>query len=207
MSDQRGRTRTGAVARTNLSTASTLGHASPQRACEEIILSGHSRAGACEEISPFVPAEASRKRGPICGRPPACKGWQCADRSDCDHMYGLVTRSRMTAAKMGSATRVPNSNATTRSPLGPSECLASWDRSDRTICFLASFGLGTTASSAGARKISFSKGSWWHSFLERPSSLVSPDGGPQAPRAAPSRLAASHRRRRREAALTARARC
>ena len=34
------------------------------------------------------------------------------DRSDCDHMSGLLSRSHMTAAKMGSATRVPNRKAT-----------------------------------------------------------------------------------------------
>ena len=33
---------------------------------------------------------------------------QRADRSDCDHMSGLLSRSHRTAAKMGSATRVPN---------------------------------------------------------------------------------------------------
>jgi hypothetical protein len=33
------------------------------------------------------------------------------DRSDCDHMSGLLMRSLTTAAKMGSVTRVPNSNA------------------------------------------------------------------------------------------------
>src|SRR5215211_8722593 len=31
-----------------------------------------------------------------------------ADRIACDHMSGLLMRSHMTAAKMGSATRVPN---------------------------------------------------------------------------------------------------
>src|SRR5271156_2353055 len=36
---------------------------------------------------------------------------QRTDRSDCDHMSGL-SRSHMTAAKMGSATRVPNRKAT-----------------------------------------------------------------------------------------------
>jgi len=37
---------------------------------------------------------------------------QRTDRSDCDHMSGLLSRSHMTAAKMGSATRVPNRKAT-----------------------------------------------------------------------------------------------
>src|SRR6266851_2822271 len=37
---------------------------------------------------------------------------QRTDRSDCDHMSGLLSRSHMTAAKMGAATRVPNRKAT-----------------------------------------------------------------------------------------------
>ena len=37
---------------------------------------------------------------------------QSTGRSDCDHMSGLLSRSHMTAAKMGSATRVPNRKAT-----------------------------------------------------------------------------------------------
>src|SRR5262249_57223313 len=37
--------------------------------------------------------------------------WQSADRIACDHMSGLLSRSHMTAAKMVSATRVPNTFA------------------------------------------------------------------------------------------------
>ena len=41
--------------------------------------------------------------------------WQEAeffsDRSDCGHMSGLLMRSHMTAAKMGSTARVPNIGA------------------------------------------------------------------------------------------------
>jgi len=45
-------------------------------------------------------------------------------------MSGLLMRSHMTAAKMGSATRAPNSLAASSRPLGPTECLAPWiDRS------------------------------------------------------------------------------
>ena len=55
------------------------------------------------------------------GRPAASHMWtapclqgsaQSTGRSDCDHMSGLLSRSHMTAAKMGSATRVPNRKAT-----------------------------------------------------------------------------------------------
>jgi len=42
---------------------------------------------------------------PICGRPPACKSFgSSADQIACDHMSGLLSRSHMTAAKMGFAT-------------------------------------------------------------------------------------------------------
>jgi hypothetical protein len=34
-----------------------------------------------------------------------------AATNDCDHMYGLLMRLHMTAAKMGFATRVPNTLA------------------------------------------------------------------------------------------------
>jgi hypothetical protein len=42
---------------------------------------------------------------------PLCKICQGADRIACDHMFGLLSRSRRTAAKMGSAAWVPNITA------------------------------------------------------------------------------------------------
>src|SRR5258708_1709615 len=62
---------------------------------------------------------------PYVDGPRLARWLQRVNRSDCDHMSGLLTRPHMTAAKMGSATRVPNSAAALNRPLGPSECLAS----------------------------------------------------------------------------------
>jgi hypothetical protein len=81
--------------------------------------------------------------GPICGRPPAGKRWNGVfDRSDCGHMSGLLMRSHMTAAKMGSTARAPNIVAVsgTNGSHGvlPRDC----DRSIRSIFrSQASFGL------------------------------------------------------------------
>jgi len=64
---------------------------------------------------------------------------QRTDRSDCDHMSGLLSRSHMTAAKMGSATRVPNRKATfeeeATGTLGVSRVLGSIDHA---ICSVSS---------------------------------------------------------------------
>src|SRR3984893_15775979 len=62
---------------------------------------------------------------PYVDGPRLARGGRRVNRSDCDHMFGLLTRPYMTAAKMGSATRVPNRVAALSRPLGPSECLAS----------------------------------------------------------------------------------
>ena len=71
---------------------------------------------------------------------------QRADRIACDHMSGLLSRSHMTAAKMGSATRVPNIIAVSASAdgfLGMSRVLGSIDHA---IC---SFSSKLPASAAG----------------------------------------------------------
>ena len=88
-------------------------------------------------------AEQSDDPGPICGRPPACKRSSRRDRIACDHMYGLLSRSHMTAAKMGSATRAPNRNATLKGQATGSHGLSRvGDRNDHAICLSrASFGL------------------------------------------------------------------
>ena len=53
-----------------------------------------------------------------------------SDRIACIHMSGLLMRSVGPLAKMVSATRVPNTPATSYGPMGPTECLAPWiDRS------------------------------------------------------------------------------
>ena len=88
--------------------------------------------------APRVPAERALAR-----REPGTHMWTApdlqelgssADRIACDHMSGLLMRSHMTAAKMGSATRVPNSAAVSSVPLGPTECLASGiDRSHHLL--------------------------------------------------------------------------
>jgi len=49
---------------------------------------------------------------PYVDGPRLARGWAARDRIACDHMSGLLSRSHMTAAKMGSATRVPNRKAT-----------------------------------------------------------------------------------------------
>jgi hypothetical protein len=50
-------------------------------------------------------------RNPYVDGPLLARARQCVHRIACDHMSGLLSRSHMTAAKMGSATRGPNSAA------------------------------------------------------------------------------------------------
>ena len=76
------------------------------------------------ELSDALVPRRGATGGPICGRPPCPQEFCCVNPIACDHMSGLLSRSHMTAAKMGSATRGPNSTAAC-SPLGPSGFLAS----------------------------------------------------------------------------------
>src|SRR6266568_8790939 len=68
------------------------------------------RTKACsDEIESLLISARPRESGdPYVDGPRLARGVQRVNRSDCDHMYGLLTRPYMTAAKMGSATRVPN---------------------------------------------------------------------------------------------------
>src|SRR5262245_41746570 len=72
---------------------------------------------------------------PICGRPPACKRVAVVHRIACDHMSGLLSRSHMTAAKMVSATRVPNRAAAWDATgyRGVSRVLGSIDHTDCSV--------------------------------------------------------------------------
>ena len=55
---------------------------------------------AARRCSP--PLSSSRKRGPICGRPPSRKRLSAGfDRIGCDHMSGLFLRSQLTAGPDG----------------------------------------------------------------------------------------------------------
>src|SRR5436190_15882561 len=68
------------------------------------LVSRASAASACER---------NETRDPYVDGPRLARDRAAArDRIACDHMSGLLSRSHMTAAKMGSATRVPNSAAT-----------------------------------------------------------------------------------------------
>ena len=51
--------------------------------------------------SPGALLSSPRKRGPICGRPPACKSVAASDRIACDHMSGLLMAVHMTACQDG----------------------------------------------------------------------------------------------------------
>src|SRR5215813_2557426 len=50
------------------------------------------------------------------------------DRIACDHMSGLLLRSQMTWPRWGPRREV-QTYWRCRAPMGPTECLASWDRS------------------------------------------------------------------------------
>ena len=87
-----------------------------------------------------IPDRGQKPASPesICGRPP---GLQEIERGAtwiaCDHMSGLLSRSHMTAAKMGSATRTPNIQAMSGAigSRGLSRVLGSIDH---TICSVSS---------------------------------------------------------------------
>ena len=109
------------------------------KTCAEVAMG----EGCCKGWRAVVPAKRSAEPGPICGRPPTRKRRNCfSDRSDCGHMSGLLMRSHMTAAKMGSTARAPNIRAVSCTVgshgVLPRDC----DRSIRSIFrSRASFGL------------------------------------------------------------------
>jgi hypothetical protein len=79
---------------------------------------------------------------------------QRTDRSDCDHMSGLLSRSHMTAAKMGFRNASSKQEGGMKPPLGRPECLASWDRSiTPSAPSSASFGLQREAHCAIAPNV------------------------------------------------------
>src|SRR5689334_15489763 len=97
-------------------------------------------------------------RPSICGRPRARKIDAAARRSDCDHMSGLLMRSHMTAAKMGSAAQVPNTSATSNAA-GWHGVPRAWDRSiaPSTILEQASASVGRRSPPFQARLIKVSR--------------------------------------------------
>jgi hypothetical protein len=91
----------------------------------------------------------------ICGPPaaPGSQDWvQRADRIACGHMSGLLSRSHVTAAKMGSATRDPNIAAALQAAhgfRGESRVLGSIDHA---ICSGSSKLSGLSAQRFGAAR-------------------------------------------------------
>jgi hypothetical protein len=116
----------------------------------------HSRF---EERRRFAPPMA-KIRDPYVDGPPLARGGTGFDRSDSDHMSGMMMRSHMTAAKMGSTARAPNILAVSCTDgshgVLPRDC----DRSIGSIFrSRASFGLGVRLRSASHR--SSWSAYWW----------------------------------------------
>src|SRR5215208_887406 len=91
----------------------------------------------------------------VCGRPPSCKSFfESACQGECGRMSGLLTRPGTTAAKMGSAARVPNEPETLNAArsdglsrawdrlITPSPCCSSRLRPQREVVTLKFLGGG-----------------------------------------------------------------